>query len=156
MRLILVLLTLPLPAAAWEFSPDPICTLTHLTDEAEIAITYDASIPEYALLIALRTGEWPDADAFQMIFEGAQDLAIGTSEHTLSLDGATLTVRDSGFGNVLDGLEFNALMWATAGEVFVTAPLTDAAPAVQAFRACPSGVASMSYRSTKKGHPKVP
>ena len=67
MRLILALALLPLPAAAWEFSPDPMCTLTHQAEDAEIAITYDSAVPQYTLFITLRSGEWPDAAGFQMI-----------------------------------------------------------------------------------------
>jgi hypothetical protein len=142
--MIIAFALLPLPAAAWEFSPDPMCTLTHQTGEAEIAITFDDSLPEYALFITLRTGEWPNADGFQMVFTGTRGLTIGTTSQTLSQDRATLTVRDSGFGNVLDGLEFNSFMAAAAGEVIITAPLTDAAPPVQQFRACPSDTPATS------------
>lgn len=144
MRYVIALALLPFPALAWEFSPDPICTLTHQTSEAEIAITYDASLPEYALFITLRTGEWSDAQAFQMGFVGPRQLTIGTNQHRLSADGATLSVRDSGFGNVLDGLEYNIQMAATAGETFLTASLSEAAPAVRAFRACPTDVPATS------------
>ncbi|MCF2870876.1 excinuclease ABC subunit B [Octadecabacter sp. G9-8] len=144
MRLILALLTLPLPAAAWEFSADPICTLTHQTTDAEIAITYDAALPEYALFITLRTGTWGEPPAFQIGFLGGRNGQIGTTQHRLSGDGATLSVRDSGFGNVLDGLEFNADGFATTGATTVDFTLTDAAPAVRAFRDCPSGVPATS------------
>jgi hypothetical protein len=144
MRLILALALLPLPAAAWEFSPDPMCTLTHQAEDAEIAITYDSAVPQYTLFITLRSGEWPDAAGFQMIFGGGRDVTIGTTLHSLSADSATLTVRDSGFGNVLDGLEFNDTVVSTSGATTVIADLSDAAPAVQAFRACPSDLPATS------------
>lgn len=144
MRFILALMILPLPALAWDFSPDPICTLTHQTDTAEIAITYDANLPEYALFITLRDGVWPDAPGFRMIFGGGREVDIGTNQHRLSGDGATLTVRDAGFGNVLDGLEFNESVVSASGDTVVIANLSGAAPAVQAFRACPADLPATS------------
>ncbi len=137
MRIISILALVPLPAAAWEFSSDPICTLTHQTDMAEIAITYDARLPEYALFITLRSGQWPGVETFAMTFVGPRAGQIGTSNQTLSADQATLTVRDRGFGNVLDGLEFNANAIATSGDLSISMSLHDAPPAVRAFRDCP-------------------
>ena len=128
MRFAVILALAPVPALAWEFSPDPICTLAHETDTAEIVITYDVNLPEYALSITLKNGTWADAPVFGMEFIGPRPLAIG----------ATLTVRDSGFGNVLDGLEYNAGAVAVSGATTIPMLLTDAAPAVRAFRACPS------------------
>lgn len=61
---------------------------------------------------------------------------ISTNRHTLSNDDATLTVTDRGFGNVLDGLEFNETATALLGEQAVVLSLEGAASAVQAFRAC--------------------
>lgn len=138
MRFALILTVLPLPAFAWDFSPDPVCTLTHQTDTAEIAITYDVSLPEYALFITLREGEWDNAPSFQMTFQGGVPVTIGTTRHMLSGDSATLSVRDRGFGNVLDGIELNTSLAAGTGARFVTADTSDAAAAVQAFRNCPS------------------
>ena len=137
MRLALILAVLPLPAIAWEFSPDPICTLTHQAQDAEIAITYDVRLPEYALFITLRTGRWPASDTFGMAFVGPRAGKIGTSQQTLSADGATLTVRDRGFGNVLDGLEFNDTAIAASGDLAIAMSLADAPEAVRAFRDCP-------------------
>ncbi|QEE34855.1 excinuclease ABC subunit B [Octadecabacter sp. SW4] len=136
MRFAVILALAPVPALAWEFSPDPICTLAHDTDTAEIVITYDVNLPEYALAITLKNGTWADAPVFGMEFIGPRPLAIGTDRHVT--DGATLTVRDSGFGNVLDGLEYNAGAVAVSGATTIPMLLTDAAPAVRAFRACPS------------------
>jgi hypothetical protein len=82
---------------------------------------------------------WPGSPAFGIRFEGARTLAIGTDRHRLSDDGRTLTVTDTGFGNVLDGLEFNATATATAGGVSVALDLTGAADPVRAFRACADG-----------------
>lgn len=145
MRIALILALMPLPCLAWEFSPDPICTLIHQSDMAEIAVTYDARLPEYALFITLRDGVWADASTFQLIFGGGIGGAIGTTQQTISTDGATLTVRDSGFDNVLDGLEFNRRMGVlTDAQMLFEVLLDDAAPAVQAFRACPDDTPALS------------
>jgi len=138
MRFVLILILLPVPAAAWEFSPVPVCTLSHRTDVAEITITYDAALPEYALKIALRDGAWDNAPSFRMVFGGGREVDIGTTRHLLSADGTTLGVRDTGFGNVLDGLEFNESVVSVSGDTIVIANLNQAAPAVRAFRACPT------------------
>ncbi len=137
MKYILPLCLFPLPATAWDFTPDPICTLTHQTQAAEIAITYTPDLPEYALFITLRSGIWPNDPTFQMAFAGGQPGHIGTTRHSLSADGATLTVRDTGFSNVLDGIEFNTDLLATSGGHAITASTAGARDAVQAFRACP-------------------
>ena len=50
-----------------------------------------------------------------------------------------VTVKDSGFGNVLDGLEFNNTATAILGNEAVTFGLENAGPAVRAFRACTAG-----------------
>ncbi len=71
-----------------------------------------------------------------MRFDGPRALAIGTDRHRLSGDGKSLTVTDLGFGNVLDGFQFNATATAIAAGTEVPFDLTDAAPAVREFRAC--------------------
>ncbi len=140
MRHIIPLLLLASPATAWDFTPSPICTLTHSTATAEFTVTYDADVPEYALSITLAEGAWPQSPAFSMRFDGASPIAIGTDRHTT--DGPTLTVKDSGFGNVLNGLQFNATATATAGPLNITADLANAAEAVAAFRLCPAPATS--------------
>ena len=140
MRIALLLALTPFPAHPWEFSAEPICTLSHQTDAAHIAITYDASLPEYALTITLERSQWPREDTFHLVFLGPpQRQIITTSRHSLSDEDRTLTVRDRGFGNVLDGMEFRPTGVARTGSMLVNLELTDAdaAPAVRAFRACP-------------------
>lgn len=143
MRYALCLALLPLPAAAWEFRPDPVCTLFHQSDRAEVTITHDpgAAMP-YAIEIRLSTGRWPDAPTFGLTYEGRAPLAIGTHLHALSEDGMTLRVEDRGFGNVLDGLEFNDSVTAVSGAMELRLSLADAAPEVRAFRACPAAALS--------------
>jgi hypothetical protein len=126
------------PAAAWEFSADPICTLSHETPEVALTVTFDPALPEYAITLTLTGAPWPNAPVFAIAYDGEVPLMIQTDRHVLSDDGQTLTVTDTGFGNVLDGLEFNSEAMAFAGNRRVLIPLDDADPAVEAFRACPA------------------
>jgi hypothetical protein len=66
-------------------------------------------------------------------------LTISTQRQVISGDRASVTVKDSGFGNVLDGLEFNNTATAILGNEAVTFGLENAGPAVRAFRACTAG-----------------
>lgn len=138
MRIALALALIASPAAAWEFSPSPICTLTDTGPAGTITITYDAALPEYSLTITLPEGSWDDADRFAMTFSGNRPIAIQTDRHQRSPNGRSLGVRDSGFGNVLDGLEFNNRVTATAGDTTFDLVIDGIGPAMQAFRACPA------------------
>lgn len=132
------LLTAPLSAAAWEFSPVPICTLFHQDADVAVMVTYDPATGEYAIQLS-REGGWPDAAVFSMRFEGQRGLTISTTRHVIEAeDTRTLTVRDRGFGNVLNGLNFNQRAVAVLGDLEVHVSLDGAAPAVEEFRACPT------------------
>lgn len=136
MRLAPILALLAVPAQAWEFTPTPVCTLTHATPEASLAVTYDPRLPEpYALTISLAAA-WPDAPSFAIRYDGARPLSIATDRHVLSNGGRTLTVTDRGFGNVLDGFEFGTTATALSGQAAVAFDLTGAAGPVAQFRAC--------------------
>ena len=128
------------PAAGWEFSPRPVCTLTHSSDSGVITVTYDAALPEYTLTITKIGGDWPADTTFGMRFDGTNPIAIGTDRHVMN--GTTLTVADTGFGNVLNGLQFNDTVTATAGGATVAFDLADAADPVAAFRLCPAPATS--------------
>lgn len=143
MRYALILALMPLPAAAWDFRADPVCTLRHAEAGGEVIVTHDpsAAMP-YAIEIRLAGGRWPDAPTFGLSYEGSAPLAIGTHLHVLSGDGSTLRVEDRGFGNVLDGLEFNDTVTAVSGDMTLSLSLEEAAPAVRAFRACPAAALS--------------
>lgn len=141
MRLIISFCLLASPLTAWEFSPSPICTLTHSGADVEVVVTYDANLPEYTITLTT-PAPWPQADQFGLSFIGPRALSIGTGQHELSEDGQSLRVADSGFGNVLDGLQFNQTAIGTSGDKQVSVDLTDAAPAVAAFRQCPAVVTS--------------
>lgn len=138
----LALATTPGAAVAWEFTPEPICTLTHSNAQADVKITFDASQPLYTLTITLKDGEWAPSPGFGMTFVGPMGLSISTDAHQIS--GNMLTVRDSGFGNVLNGLEFNAVATSFTASQSVDMSLQTAAEPVRAFRACPSDVPATS------------
>lgn len=137
MRLILALTLFASPAAAWEFMPSPVCTLTDTSAAGTITLTYDPALPEYTVTITLADGAWDIADRFVMTFAGDRPKEIATDRHRISPDGRSLSVSDSGFGNVLDGLEFNQRAYAIAGGTTIGIGLDGIGPAMQAFRACP-------------------
>ena len=137
MRLALVvLLTLPLPASAWETTIGPICKLSHSTADAEVELTYDPSKPLYSITVTRSGDAWMQAPVFAMRFDGQRPNMISTDRHEFGDGDTSLTVTDRGFGNVLDGLQFNDTATAFTDSQQVTIPLTGAAPEVQKFRDC--------------------
>lgn len=140
MRLIfaLTLACLAAPVFAWEFSASPVCTLTHTDSTGTITVTYDAALPQYSVTVTLPVGVWPDATGFAMAFAGDRPIGIQTDRHRISPDGRSLQVTDSGFGNMLDGLEYNQRVYAMAGDTTVGLSLSGIGPAITAFRACPA------------------
>ena len=138
-RVFLTCTTLTTPAQAWEFMPGIPCLLTHETAGAEIELTYDPTGPLYTVTVT-RAERWPDAPVFSMRFDGANPISIGTSRHERTYGGLALSVTDTGFGNVLDGLQFNQTAHAIAGDVTVSFPLAGASEPVQAFRTCTADV----------------
>lgn len=138
MRLALALSLIAAPALGWEFSPVPICTLSHETETAQVRVTYDAGIPEYTITVTRLDRPWPDAPVFSLRFDGPRGLTISTDRHSLSPDGRSLTVKDRGFGNVLDGLQFNDMATALIGSDALPVPLDGAAEPAARFRACPA------------------
>ena len=133
MRILIALALLTSPAAAWEAVPGPICLLTHEEPGAAVRVSYDPTGPIYAITV---TGAepWADSTLFGIRFTGPAGLTITTNRH--QIDGASLTVSDSGFGNVLNGLQYNATATAMLGGQSVTVSLDGAAPEVKKFRAC--------------------
>lgn len=142
MRLALPFLFLASPATAWEFSPVPICTLCQTTQAVEVTVTYDASLPEYAIRITLTDGTWPESPIFALAFEGGIPLTIQTDRHVLSDGDKSVTVRDRGFGNVLNGMEFNGIAIALLGDKALPIPLTGIKGPMQSFRNCPQDALS--------------
>ena len=84
--------------------------------------------------LALPGTRWDQSATFGMSFQGGAALTIGTDRHRI--DGATLSVTDRGFGNVLKVLEFNADAIAFTEGRAISFSLADAPYAIQKFRAC--------------------
>lgn len=135
MRLILFFVLLPLQAQAWTFTPGQICRLSHETAEAKIELTFDPGLPLYSLTISRNT-RLPQVEPFVMRFIGPAGRVISTDRHEFAKGGTSMTVKDSGFGNVLDGLQFNQTAEAILGDTTLRFPLEKAANAVAAFRKC--------------------
>lgn len=125
------------PAAAWEVTvEDGLCVLSHEGATLDLRLTFDPNIPLYTIDLAQET-EWVPAPVFGIRFaHPVRELTITTDRHSLSQDRRSVAVSDSGFGNVLDGLETHLSATAILGDQAVTLPLTGAAPAVRAFRNC--------------------
>ena len=138
LRALAVLLLTTAPALAWEAKSGHVCELTHEDEGTRVRITYDPVIPEYAIAITVDR-PWDSAPLFTMSFSGPRSAAISTDRHVISGGGATLSVTDTGFGNVLNGLEFNDIATAQLGDRTVAVALDGAGPAVRAFRACADG-----------------
>lgn len=136
MRFLLALLLLATPAQAWDFTATPVCTIFNDAPGLSVRVTYDPSQPEPYAITLTRPDPWPQTDTFGLSFNGPAAMTIGTSRHKLSGDGRSLSVTDTGFGNVLDGLAYNGTATALAGETAVPFDLTGARPAVEAFKAC--------------------
>jgi hypothetical protein len=136
MRVLIALLLLATPALAWDFTATPACTILNDTPTLQVRVTYDPSLPEPYAITLTRPDPWPMSDTFGLSFNGPAEMTIGTSRHQLSNEGRTLTVTDTGFGNVLDGLAYNVTATALAGETAVPFDLTGARTAVEAFKAC--------------------
>jgi hypothetical protein len=100
-----------------------------------VVVTYDPRASEYAIALR-RAAPWPNAPVFEIRFEGERGFTISTTRHQLSEGGTVLTVTDRGFGNVLDGLQYNRTATAIAGSASLAVTLEGAAPEVEAFRDC--------------------
>ena len=139
-RLILAALfaTLAAPLHAWEARVEgPVCLLHYSDAEADVTVSYDPRREQPYGIALTRIGDaWSDAPVFAMRFDGPGGLTISTDRHTLSNGDATLSVTDTGFGNVLRGLEANHVATALLGEKSMVLPLAGAAEEVARFRAC--------------------
>jgi len=124
------------PALGWEAGVEGgLCTLGHEDASGDVRLTFDPAVPHYT--ITLTTPDpWPVAPSFAMVFDGPRPNIIRTDRHVLSPDRRALSVTDRGFGNVLDGLQFNGTATGISGPAAVTLSLEGAAPEVAAFRAC--------------------
>ncbi len=136
MRVILLSLLLATPATAWEAMVGPICTLSHDTSTAQIFLTYDPAQPLYTLTITHKAEGWTQTPWFAMRFDGPNPIEIATARHALPGNAASLTVTDTGFGNVLDGLEYNQTAYAFTQDRLTEFALDGAAAQVRLFRDC--------------------
>ncbi|WP_300037142.1 hypothetical protein [uncultured Roseobacter sp.] len=135
MRFLLALCLFAAPATAWEFTPGLPCVLSHRTPAAEIELTYDPTGPLYTVTVR-QADPFDSAPVFAMQFDGALPISIATDRHMPSRDGRSVTVTDRGFGNVLNGLQYNETVTATLGSARLDFALDGAAEPVAAFRAC--------------------
>lgn len=136
MRLLLAFLCLAAPARAWEFSASPVCTLAHAEGAAEMRVTHDPRLAEPYAIDVTGPAVWPEGPVFGIDFAGPRPLSIATGRHSLSSGGRTVTVTDRGFGNVLNGLEFNDTAIARLASASVSFSLEGIAEPMAAFRAC--------------------
>ena len=141
LRALAVLLLTSAPALAWEARSGRICELVHDGKTAFVRVTYDPAIPQYSIEITPEH-PWMNGPVFAMRFDGPRGNVISTDRHVITGGGETLTVTDSGFGNVLNGLEFNHTATALLGDRAIAVPLEGAGPAVRDFRACASGLSA--------------
>lgn len=139
LRVLAVLLMTSASALAWEARSGRVCELVHDGEAAYVRVTYDPAIPEYSIAITPAV-PWMNGPVFAMRFDGPRSNVISTDRHVITGGGETLTVTDSGFGNVLNGLEFNHTATALLGDQAIAVPLEGAGPAVQDFRVCASGL----------------
>lgn len=136
--LAILIATIASPTMAWEFAETEVCTVFHDDPAATVTLTFDPATGVYDIALTLKSATWGDGANFRILFEGANPIAIGTERQNISDDGMTLNVFDSGFGNVLDGIQFNDRMTATLGDQSVVIPLDGAKDPMAAFRLCPS------------------
>ncbi|MEM6304091.1 MAG: hypothetical protein AAF744_05180 [Pseudomonadota bacterium] len=122
-------------ASAWEFTPGTPCILTQESPELTVTLTHDPTAPLYSITITRPEG-LPQSPTFGLAFDGPAPLTIGTDRHRYHVDGTQVSVEDTGFGNVLNGMQFNHTMRALFGEAEISIPLEGAADPVEAFRAC--------------------
>ncbi|WP_299829089.1 hypothetical protein [uncultured Roseobacter sp.] len=122
-------------APAWEFTPGLPCRLTHETAEVQVELTHDPTQPLYTITLR-QAAPWPGGAIFSLQFTGSAPLTISTDRHQISPDGTALTVTDRGFGNVLNGLQFNSVATGRLGDKAVSIPLAGAAEPVERFRRC--------------------
>lgn len=135
MRLAFLLALFATPVSAWEFSATTICILEHSEEQTDMRLTYDPLDSLYSITVT-RDAPWPEGPVFSMRFDGRMPIFIQTDRHRTSEDGRSLTVEDQGFGNVLNGLQYNSFAFSALGDETAVVSLNGAAEEVEAFRAC--------------------
>ncbi|MEM1431283.1 MAG: hypothetical protein AAGG09_17655, partial [Pseudomonadota bacterium] len=122
------------PALGWEARSSDICDIVHSGPEGDVRVTFDPAASLYEITVT-RPAPWPGAPVFAIQF-GNTGLTISTNRHRLSAGNTALSVSDTGFGNVLLGLESAGTATALSGDASAMFDLTGAPEAVAAFRAC--------------------
>ena len=138
MRLALAFALISTSATAWEASQvGPLCLLTHETETGAVRVSHDPrnALP-YAIQLRRLNDTWDGAPVFSIRFEGPGQLTISTDRHRLANNNSEVIAADTGFGNVLLGLEANHTATAFLGDQHLAFPLAGAAPEVAKFRAC--------------------
>ena len=107
--------------------------LTHSEAGIDVAVTYDHATRLYAIALTTPQG-WPAAPTFSMRFDGPKPNTISTLRHQVS--DTTLTVTDTGFSNVLNGLQYNQPATAFTSPAAVAVSLSAAAEPVAQFKDC--------------------
>ena len=129
-------LLLATPALSWEARvADGLCVLDQSAADVDIRVSYDPAQPLYTIALS-RPQAWQTGPVFSIRFEGDRALSISTTRHRLDAQGRRLSVSDTGFGNVLAGLQFNDSAVAMTGTDQIRVNLEGAEPAVAAFRSC--------------------
>lgn len=146
MRLIpaLVLLSLlPATASAWEVTFRDICRVEGSAGGVAVTVAYDPQDALYAIFLTRDGAPWPAAATFSIRFAGGAANTISTTRHVYGEDGGkTVAVIDTGFGNVLNGFEFNQTAHlGFDGAEAAAVPLDGAAPAIAEFRTCIAALA---------------
>lgn len=141
MKMFCVIACLGTPAVAWEAYRDgPVCLLEHTSETGHILVSHDPRNPQpYAIQLRQTDSSWTGGPVFAIQFDGPGRSLITTQRHQVLDNGAELVVTDSGFENVLRGLEQNFVALATLGGQAMVLPLDGAAPEVARFRTCSLG-----------------
>ena len=127
-----------LASASWRFDETTACVITGETPETVVVVIHDYQAGRYTIAVSQTGRTWVPGPDLSIAFQGGRELVIGTDQHFLSDEGDVLMVSDRGFGNVLDGMQFNQRMTIKTGDHSVEVNLNGAAPAVAEFRDCPS------------------
>ena len=100
-------------------------------------MTHDPSrAMPYVIEVNRTDARWTPAKIFSIRVDGSEHIAISTGRHELTKNGTSLSVSDTGIGNILNGLEFNHVADAVLGVRVLIIQLTGAAPEVARFRDC--------------------
>lgn len=144
MRMALTLITFFCASAAqaWVYDGRADCSVRHQTDKLGILLSYAPQTGLYSIAITRWDKAWAGGNRFSMKFDGPKPIFITTDRHELAQNKTTVIASDTGFGNVLDGLEFNFVAAAQLGRERVTIPLKGAKSEIAKFRECAEDTAT--------------